>query len=314
MSARLFTALLVLACSGPTAAPAAAQEDFARLMNLGKAQFENRNSAKAIESFTAALKMEPNSAAAPRNLARAPLLANQDVEALKLLERARSLEKDSAATSYLAGLACVPRSQFEPAVPFLEEAARQDAFTPALRFQLANACEKAGQHEKATTQLSTTFELRWDRIALFERGPAAEVTQHDLLPSNANLRWRGFSEIKSRAPGHPQTPACERVSQRPPWRTTPQGRCTRYGDVLELVKARDDRLVLVNAGDALTLRFNAKALPPVPRGRVRTFFLYSVGWDEDGEHSVVERDQVEPLPIGAGGDWCVKFNTRWDAG
>jgi hypothetical protein len=160
-------------------------------------------------------------------------------------------------------------------------------------------------------RLTTTFELRWDRIALFERSPAADVAQHELMPSGANLRWRGFSEIKSRAPGHPQMPAYEKFSERPPWRTTPQGWCTRYGDVLDLVKARDERLVLVNAGDALRLRFDAKALPPVPKGHRRTFFLYSVGWDKDADHNVVDGDQVEPLPVGAGADWCQEYNTRW---
>ena len=163
-------------------------------------------------------------------------------------------------------------------------------------------------------RLTTTFELRWDRIALFERGAAADVTRHELPPGGAHLRWRGFSEIKSRGPGHPQTPAYEKVSARPPWRTTPQGWCTRYGDVLDLVKSRDERLVLVNAGDALTLRFEAKALPPVPEGRVRTFFFYSVGWDKDADHNVVDGDRVEPLPVGAGGDWCGEYNTRWVPG
>jgi len=163
-------------------------------------------------------------------------------------------------------------------------------------------------------RLTTTFELRWDRLALGERGTAADLAQRELQPSGANLRWRGFSEIKSRAPGHPQTPEYDKVSQRPPWRTTPQGWCTRYGDVLELVKARDERLVLVNAGDALTLRFDAKALPPPLKGCVRTFFFYSVGWDKDADHNVVDGDQVGPLPVGAGSDWCLQFNTRWVPG
>src|ERR1017187_9162940 len=115
--------LLVLFWSGAIAGlTAQGAEDFARLMNLGKAQLENRTSAKAIESFTAALKLEPDSEAALRNMARARLLANQDHDALKLLERARTIEKNSAATSYLAALACMHRSQFEEAVPFLEEA------------------------------------------------------------------------------------------------------------------------------------------------------------------------------------------------
>ncbi len=177
-------------------------------------------------------------------------------------------------------------------------------------------CDLAGKVPRGAKRLrlTTTFELRWDRIALGERVAAAEVQSHELAPTGARLRWRGFSEIKSRAPGHPQTPAYANVSERPPWRTTPQGWCTRYGDVLELAKTSDERLVLVNAGDALTLRFAAKSLPPVPPDRVRTFFFHSVGWEKDGDHNVVEGDMVEPLPVSAPGDWQLEYNTRWVAG
>lgn len=163
-------------------------------------------------------------------------------------------------------------------------------------------------------RLTTTFELRWDRIALFERGPAADVAQHELPLRGAELRFRGFSEIRSRAPGHPQTPAYEDVSVRPPWRTTPQGWCTRYGDVLDLARGRDERLVLVNAGDALKLRFDARALPSVPKGQIRTLYFFTVGWDKDADPNVVSGDTVEPLPAGAGGDWCLEYNTRWVSG
>ena len=160
-------------------------------------------------------------------------------------------------------------------------------------------------------RLTTTFELRWDRIAIFERGAATDVVQREVLPREASLRFRGFSEIKSRAPGHPQTPDYDRVSPRPPWRTTLQGWCTRYGDVLDLVKSRDERLVIVNAGDAVKLRFDAKALPPVAPGNERTFFFYSVGWDKDADHNVVDGDTVEPLPVAGGLDRAAEFNTRW---
>jgi tetratricopeptide (TPR) repeat protein len=160
-------------------------------------------------------------------------------------------------------------------------------------------------------RLTTTFELRWDRIALFERIAETEVERREVLPRSADLRFRGFSEIKSRAPGHPQTPAYDKVSERPPWRTTPQGWCTRYGDVLDLVKSRDERLAILNAGDAVKLRFDAKAFPPVAPGRERTFFFHSVGWDKDADHNVVEGDTVEPLPVANGKDRAAEFNTRW---
>jgi hypothetical protein len=174
-------------------------------------------------------------------------------------------------------------------------------------------CDLAGKLPPGAQRLrlTTTFELRWDRIALFERATAHEAAQYAVTPSGADLRFRGFSEIKPRAPGHPQTPAYDIVSERPPWRTTPQGWCTRYGDVLDLVKSRDERLVILNAGDAVTLRFDAKALPPVASGRARTFFFRSVGWDKDADHNVVEGDTVEPLPVSAKGGWQTEFNTRW---
>lgn len=160
-------------------------------------------------------------------------------------------------------------------------------------------------------RLTTTFEVRWDRIALFERDVERAVRQFVLPPAKARLRWRGFSDIDSRGPDHPKTPDYNTVSARPPWRTTPQGWCTRYGDVLPLVRARDEQLVLLNAGDALRLGFDARALPPAPRGLRRSFFFHSVGWDKDADHNVVAGDTVEPLPVSSSGPWHDSYTTRW---
>jgi Tfp pilus assembly protein PilF len=164
-------------------------------------------------------------------------------------------------------------------------------------------------------RLRTSFELRWDRIALLERLPANAVEIHEARPVAADLQWRGFSEIRPRAPYHPTTPNWDTVLDRPPWRTTPEGWVTRYGDVLPLVAGRDGELVILNGGDSLELRFAASDFPPLPPGRARTFFFYSVGWDKDGDHNVVDGDTVEPLPVvaAAGDDWRIRYNTRWPA-
>jgi hypothetical protein len=170
-------------------------------------------------------------------------------------------------------------------------------------------------------KLTTTFEIRWDRIALASRRPLATDRVHRASPGVAALRWRGFSDIAARSPDHPMIPNYEAVADRPPWRTVLSGWCTRYGDVRDLVTDRDDRMAILNAGDALELRFRAATFPPVPTGRRRTFFLYCVGWDKDGDHNITDGQTVEPLPVAAlvptegdgrdaGEDWRVRYNTR----
>ncbi len=183
-------------------------------------------------------------------------------------------------------------------------------------------CDLAGKLPAGTRRLrlTTTFEIRWDRIALFERLADNALQQSSLEPTAAHLEWRGFPELKAPSEHWPTVPTGAALSDEPLWRTTPEGWCTRYGDVLELVTTRDDRYVILNAGDAVTLRFNAARLPELRRGAVRSFFFYSVGWDKDGDHNVVDGDQVEPLPVTAPAaaddesDWRLRYNTRWVPG
>ncbi len=173
----------------------------------------------------------------------------------------------------------------------------------------------AGQLRPGTRHLRLTnsFEIRWDRIVLGQRLPGDSIRQQRTAPVGAELEWRGFAEISSRAPGHPTTPDPADLRQRPPWRTALEGWATRFGDVLDLVSARDARLALVVAGDALELSFPARELAPPPPGWKRTYFFYSVGWDKDGDTNVIDGDTIEPLPVTAEGDqaWRTKYNTRW---
>jgi Tfp pilus assembly protein PilF len=175
-------------------------------------------------------------------------------------------------------------------------------------------------------RLTTAFEIHWDRIALFERAPAAGTRIVALSPSTTDLHWRGFSQYEDLPWYVPLTPDYDRVRSAPPWRITPAGWCTRYGAVDDLLAARDDALVLLNGGDELTLCFAADRLPPKPAGSVRDFFLYTVGWDKDADVHVAHGTTVEPLPFhglddqrygtqprppAANADWIEKYNTRW---
>jgi cytochrome c-type biogenesis protein CcmH/NrfG len=146
-------------------------------------------------------------------------------------------------------------------------------------------------------RLSGAFEIHWDRIALLEKqaNPATRVTF--LPPTRAELYFRGFSALEDLPPDWPLTPDYDQVSVDPYWTLIPGGWCTCYGDVSELVAARDEGLALINAGDALRLGFATNALPAKPAGLVRDFFLYVDGWDKDSDFHVAAGTRVEPLPF-----------------
>ena len=145
-------------------------------------------------------------------------------------------------------------------------------------------------------RLSTAFEIHWDRMALFSRN-AGTPRSATLTPSHADLHWHGFGEYEPHPTDQPLTPNHDRVRHEPPWRITPTGWCTRYGDVRPLLATRDDALALLNGGDEITLDFSTAALPPKPDGWTRSLFFLCSGWDKDADYHVAEGWTVEPLPF-----------------
>ena len=75
------------------------------------------------------------------------------------------------------------------------------------------------------------------------------------------------------------------------------GYYTRYGDVRPLLRKVDDRYVIMNAGDELSLRF--AELPPPPSGWVRDYVLAGDGWVKDGDYNTYDSATVLPLPYHA---------------
>jgi hypothetical protein len=178
-------------------------------------------------------------------------------------------------------------------------------------------------------RLREAFEIHWDRIALLEKAHDARTKITFVKPTEADLHFRGFSVLQNLPPDCPLTPDYTRVSANSYWTITPEGWCTRYGDVSELVGARDEGLVLLNTGDELTLSFSEALLPPKAAGAVREFFLYADGWDKDSDFHVAAGRQVEPLPFHGMHDELYgqekrphfpsdtlhqKYNTRWVEG
>jgi hypothetical protein len=64
--------------------------------------------------------------------------------------------------------------------------------------------------------------------------------------------------------------------------------------VRKLLRAVDDRYVIMNAGDELRLTF--PEVPAAAPGLVRDFVLIGDGWEKDGDYNTVASRTVLPLP------------------
>ena len=146
-------------------------------------------------------------------------------------------------------------------------------------------------------RLRTNLEIFWDSIEWARGLPATQLKIQHLDPAVADLHYRGFSTIDQADASSPEIPDYNRLSgtlQR--WRDL-AGYYTRFGDVRDLLKASDDRYVIMNAGDELSLRFPAPVAPPA--GWVRDYVLAGDGWIKDGDYNSTYSATVLPYPYHA---------------
>jgi tetratricopeptide (TPR) repeat protein len=139
--------------------------------------------------------------------------------------------------------------------------------------------------------------LFWDEVFLSEDTAAPAVQMTSLDPAGAQLDLRGFS--RAVLDPHREQPEGYQYAQWVPeamWNPIP-GLYTRYGDVGELMRAADDRFVVMGSGDELRITFDARALPPVAAGWKRDFLLLVDGWSKDGDPNTAFSQTVEPLPF-----------------
>ena len=80
-------------------------------------------------------------------------------------------------------------------------------------------CDLSGKLPAGTRRLrlTTSFEVRWDRIALYDAVPADALAVTELEPATADLQWHGFAELRANADDQPQVPNLSRMSNTPPW-------------------------------------------------------------------------------------------------
>jgi hypothetical protein len=112
----------------------------------------------------------------------------------------------------------------------------------------------------------------------------------------ANLDFHGYPfKIEGTPPGNVQY-VYEKASATGPY-TRPAGTYTRYGDVLPLLTATDDKLAVFGSGDEVQLDFDPSNLPALPQGWVRDYFFAANGYEKDMDFYAAEGNYVAPLPF-----------------
>jgi hypothetical protein len=161
-------------------------------------------------------------------------------------------------------------------------------------------------------RVRTNLEIYWDQIEWAQGLPDAPLKMVRLDPSMVDLHYRGYSVIHRPDSGAPEVPSYNTLlSTKQSWRDL-VGYYTRYGEVGELLKAIDDRYVIVASGDEMSLRFPEQ--PPPPAGWLRDYIIMGDGWIKDGDYNSTFSRTVLPLPYHAKQEYVTppgKLEDEW---
>ncbi len=112
----------------------------------------------------------------------------------------------------------------------------------------------------------------------------------------ADLEHHGYPlKIEGTPPGNVNY-IYEQASATGPY-TRPMGSYTRYGDVLPLLTATDDKLAVFGSGDEVRLDFDSSTLPALGAGWVRDYFFAANGYEKDMDFYAADGNYVAPLPF-----------------
>jgi len=148
-----------------------------------------------------------------------------------------------------------------------------------------------GDHK---VRLVTSTQTYWDAIWWAQGKPNAKIKTHRILPTIANLRYRGYSKLIQKTEYSPQVPDYQDITGTTPKWSDLVGFYTRYGNVKPLLHKIDNRYVIMNAGDEMRLKFKDSTHPP--KNYKRDFVFISNGWEKDGDYNTTFSKTVIPLP------------------
>jgi Tfp pilus assembly protein PilF len=143
-------------------------------------------------------------------------------------------------------------------------------------------------------RLRSNMEIYWDKLEWAEALPESTLKTQRIDLKSAELLWRGFSEFTQANETSPELPDYNRlIATSPKWRDL-IGFYTRHGEVRDLLEKVDGRMLIVNAGDEIRLKF--AALPPPDAGMTRDYVMIGDGWIKDGDLNSTFSKTVAPLP------------------
>ncbi|MFN7994996.1 MAG: FG-GAP-like repeat-containing protein [Bryobacteraceae bacterium] len=146
-------------------------------------------------------------------------------------------------------------------------------------------------------RIVTNLCVYWDEIFLGNDDSKPPVRLSEANPNSADLHFRGFSKpVIHPERQQPEAFAYDDWMPLSMWNPT-RGLYTRYGDVLPVIRALDDQLVIMGSGDELRLLFPANAAGPLKPGWTRDFLLFVDGWAKDADANTAYSQTVEPLPF-----------------
>jgi tetratricopeptide (TPR) repeat protein len=155
-------------------------------------------------------------------------------------------------------------------------------------------------------RITTNLQVYWDNILINRAGQNPDSKQSPHTTSvplvRAELSNHGYPlKIEGTPPGNVEY-IYEKVSATGPY-TRPTGTYTRYGDVLPLLTALDDKFAVFGSGDEVRLDFDPSNLPTLPQGWVRDYFFAAMGYEKDMDFYAAEGNFVAPLPFLKMGDY-----------
>lgn len=162
---------------------------------------------------------------------------------------------------------------------------------------IANLSGKFLTANDRRVKISTNMQIYWDQIFFSTGNVKAPVKMQDISMITANLDYRGYSaDYRKGGPFGPEWFDYSPVTKGQKWRDL-IGNYTRYGDVLPLLQQTDDEYIIADGGDEISIDFDARRLPALPKGWKRDFLIYSDGWVKDGDLNTANGQTVAPLPF-----------------